>query len=160
MIIACGSYSPVTYLHLRMFEMARDRIRESPRYYCIGGYFSPTSDGYKKPGLASAKHRLAMCSLAVETSDWIMVDPWEASHQEWHRTVLVLKHFDEHLNEIPRKKDAARPNIRIMLLAGGDLIESFGTPLLWSTEDVPQPVPLSCYLSFHVFISCLLFFFS
>ena len=142
MIVACGSFSPVTYLHLRMFEMALDRIRhDSPRYYLIGGYFSPTSDGYKKPGLAPSIHRVEMCRLATEHSTWIMVDPWEASQSQWQRTVFVLDHFHQELNVKPAAVASSfgtgkRPKIRIMLLAGGDLIESFGTPLLWSPFDV------------------------
>ena len=125
-----------------MFEMALDRIRhDSPRYYLIGGYFSPTSDGYQKAGLAPAIHRIHMCQLATEHSSWIMVDPWEALQPQWQRTVLILDHFNEELNLNPSfsfssSSGEERSKIRIMLLAGGDLIESFGTPLLWSPFDV------------------------
>jgi nicotinamide mononucleotide adenylyltransferase len=53
-LVACGSFSPVTYLHLRMFEMARDYIKQQTRFEIIGGYLSPVNDQYKKPGLLSA----------------------------------------------------------------------------------------------------------
>lgn len=44
-------------------------------------------------------HRVRMCELAVDqTSSWLMVDPWEASQDEYQRTAVVLVHFDEHLN--------------------------------------------------------------
>ena len=56
-LIACGSFSPVTYLHLRMFEMAKDYVRQNTDYEIVGGYLSPVSDMYKKPGLLSAYHR-------------------------------------------------------------------------------------------------------
>ena len=56
-LVACGSFSPVTYLHLRMFEMARDYIRHNTDFEVMGGYLSPVSDMYKKPGLLSASHR-------------------------------------------------------------------------------------------------------
>jgi nicotinamide mononucleotide adenylyltransferase len=56
-LVACGSFSPVTYLHLRMFEMARDYIRHNTDFEVVGGYLSPVSDMYKKPGLLSANHR-------------------------------------------------------------------------------------------------------
>jgi nicotinamide mononucleotide adenylyltransferase len=137
-IIACGSFSPVTYLHLRMFEMAWDRVQfDSPRYYLIGGYFSPTSDAYGKAGLAPGHHRIHMCQLATAASHWIMVDDWEVKQKDdWQRTVFVLDHFHHHLNSLPQRLDPSRPTIRIMLLAGGDLIESFGTPGLWAREDV------------------------
>lgn len=56
-LVACGSFSPVTYLHLRMFEMAKDFIRQHTNFEIMGGYLSPVSDMYKKPGLLSANHR-------------------------------------------------------------------------------------------------------
>jgi nicotinamide mononucleotide adenylyltransferase len=56
-LVACGSFSPVTYLHLRMFEMAKDYVRQNTEFEIVGGYLSPVSDKYKKPGLLSAQHR-------------------------------------------------------------------------------------------------------
>jgi nicotinamide mononucleotide adenylyltransferase len=56
-LVACGSFSPVTYLHLRMFEMAKDYIRQHTDFEIMAGYLSPVSDMYKKPGLLSANHR-------------------------------------------------------------------------------------------------------
>jgi nicotinamide mononucleotide adenylyltransferase len=56
-LVACGSFSPVTYLHLRMFEMAKDYVRQNTDFEIVGGYLSPVSDMYKKPGLLSAHHR-------------------------------------------------------------------------------------------------------
>lgn len=56
-LIACGSFSPITYLHLRMFEMAADYVRFNTDFELIGGYLSPVSDAYKKVGLARAHHR-------------------------------------------------------------------------------------------------------
>ena len=56
-LVACGSFSPVTYLHLRMFEMAIDHIRQNTQFEVVGGYLSPVSDKYVKPGLLSSYHR-------------------------------------------------------------------------------------------------------
>jgi len=56
-LVACGSFSPVTYLHLRMFEMARDYVRQNTDFEIVGAYLSPVSEEYKKPGLLSARHR-------------------------------------------------------------------------------------------------------
>ena len=56
-LVACGSFSPITNLHLRMFEMVADHVRFNTDYEIVGGYFSPVSDAYKKSGLASAHHR-------------------------------------------------------------------------------------------------------
>jgi nicotinamide mononucleotide adenylyltransferase len=68
-LVACGSFSPVTYLHLRMFEMAVDFVRQNTEFEVVGGYLSPVSDMYRKPGLLSAAHRFvanAVSRLTVE----------------------------------------------------------------------------------------------
>lgn len=58
-VVACGSFSPITHMHLRMFEMAVDHVKQnmSDVYEVVGGYMSPVSDRYNKSGLASAAHR-------------------------------------------------------------------------------------------------------
>lgn len=57
LLVACGSFSPITFLHLRMFVMAGDYVKENTNFELIGGYLSPVSDAYKKQGLAAAEHR-------------------------------------------------------------------------------------------------------
>ncbi|ONH65563.1 Nicotinamide/nicotinic acid mononucleotide adenylyltransferase 1 [Cyberlindnera fabianii] len=139
-IAACGSFSPITYLHLRMFEMAMDAIREQTRFEVIGGYYSPVSDNYKKRGLAPSHHRVRMCELACErTSSWLMVDAWESLQPTYTRTAKVLDHFNEEIN-VKRggvlTPDGTKRGVKIMLLAGGDLIESMGEPNVWADEDL------------------------
>ncbi|ANB14500.1 nicotinamide-nucleotide adenylyltransferase NMA1 [Sugiyamaella lignohabitans] len=139
-LVACGSFSPITYLHLRMFEMAMDSIREHTRLEVIGGYYSPVSDNYQKPGLAKSHHRVRMCELACErTSSWLMVDAWESLQPTYTRTALVLDHFNEEIN-VRRQgvgtADGQRKPVKIMLLAGGDLIESMGEPNVWAEDDL------------------------
>ncbi|ORX49856.1 Nucleotidylyl transferase [Hesseltinella vesiculosa] len=142
-IVACGSFSPITYLHLRMFEMAKDHFEQGNQYELLAGYFSPVSDAYMKDGLAPAKHRVKMCQLAVDsTSDWMMVDSWESRQDSYQRTAVVLDHFDQELNRPTQgqggvlARDGSRKHIRIMLLAGGDLIASFGHPGVWTSADL------------------------
>jgi nicotinamide mononucleotide adenylyltransferase len=57
-LVCCGSFSPVTCLHLRMLEMAVDYVKLYTKFEVIGGYISPVSSAYVKPGLESAQHRL------------------------------------------------------------------------------------------------------
>lgn len=152
-IVACGSFSPPTYLHLRIFEMAKDQVIESGKYELLAGYYSPVSDHYKKAGLAQARHRVRMCELAVEkTSTWLMVDAWESLQDEYQRTAVVLDHFNEELNgPLKTSSDGGPPQpieggvllnngrrrrIKIMLLAGGDLIQSMGEPGVWADTDL------------------------
>ncbi|KAI7854245.1 hypothetical protein BDC45DRAFT_508994 [Circinella umbellata] len=139
-LVACGSFSPITYLHLRMFEMAQDHFKERNEYELLAGYYSPVSDAYMKEGLAKAKHRVKMCTLAVNsTSDWLMVDSWEPRQGSYQRTAVVLDHFDHELNIAGggiRTKSGEQRKIKIMLLAGGDLIASFGHPGVWAPKDL------------------------
>ncbi|CCM05875.1 uncharacterized protein FIBRA_08112 [Fibroporia radiculosa] len=138
-LVACGSFSPVTYLHLRMFEMAVDYIRQNTDFEIVGGYLSPVSDQYRKPGLLSAYHRVRMCNLAAEqTSSWLMVDPWEA-FQSYQRTAVVLDHFDYEINTRLGgilTPSGERRHARIMLLAGSDLIATMSEPGVWSEPDL------------------------
>jgi len=138
-LVACGSFSPVTYLHLRMFEMAKDYVRQSTDFEIVGGYLSPVSDQYKKPGLLAASHRVQMCALAAEqTSTWLMVDGWEA-FQSYQRTAVVLDHIDYEINTklggVVTESGEQR-NVRVMLLAGSDLIATMSEPGVWSEADL------------------------
>lgn len=167
-LVACGSFSPVTYLHLRMFEMAVDYVRQQTDYEIVGGYLSPVSDMYKKPGLLSAKHRFVsklllffalgvsnhrnsvhMCNLGAEqTSSWLMVDPWEA-FQSYQRTAVVLDHFDHEINTVRggvvTQEGEHRP-VKVMLLAGSDLIATMSEPGVWSEPDVRLTVILRFFV--------------
>ncbi|KAF5097126.1 hypothetical protein D0Z00_002524 [Geotrichum galactomycetum] len=123
-----------------MFEMAMDSIREETRFEVIGGYYSPVSDNYKKQGLAEASHRVRMCELACErTSSWLMVDAWESLQPNYQRTAVVLDHFNHEINIVRggiATSSGKRKGVKIMLLAGGDLIESMGEPNVWANEDL------------------------
>lgn len=141
-LVSCGSFSPPTNLHLRMFEEAADYCEFETEYEVIGGFFSPVGDAYKKAGLASAQHRINMTRIAVEdSSKWIGVDPWEPLHKEYLPTVQVLDHFAHELNDvmggIAPEGGEKRP-IHVALLAGADLIQTMSTPGLWASEDLSR----------------------
>ncbi|KAI9769100.1 MAG: hypothetical protein M1840_004451 [Geoglossum simile] len=132
-LVACGSFSPITYLHLRMFEMAADYVKFNTDFEIVGGYLSPVSDAYKKAGLASAEHRIQMCRMAVNQTDWLMVDDWEATQKDYQTTAIVLDHFEHEINKV---LGGERKPVRIALLAGADLIQTMSTPGLWSKKDL------------------------
>jgi len=141
-LVSCGSFSPPTNLHLRMFEEAADYCEFETDYEVIGGFFSPVGDAYKKAGLASAQHRINMTRIAVaDSSKWIGVDPWEPLHKEYLPTVKVLDHFAYELNDvmggIASEGGEKRP-IHVALLAGADLIQTMSTPGLWAPEDLSR----------------------
>ncbi|MBV97404.1 Nicotinamide/nicotinic acid mononucleotide adenylyltransferase 2, partial [Eschrichtius robustus] len=78
--------------YLSLLERARDYLHKTGRFIVIGGIVSPVHDSYGKQGLVSSRHRLIMCQLAVQNSDWIRVDPWECYQDTWQTTCSVLEH--------------------------------------------------------------------
>ncbi|KAL2135776.1 hypothetical protein VTI74DRAFT_6981 [Chaetomium olivicolor] len=144
-LVACGSFSPITFLHLRMFEMASDFVRFNTDFEVCAGYLSPVSDAYKKVGLAPGYHRVNMCSRAVEQSSWLMVDPFETvnyndkGEPQYVPTAKVLRHFDHEINTVLggiEGTDGQMRKARIALLAGADLVMSMGEPGLWAPKDL------------------------
>jgi hypothetical protein len=83
-----------------------------------------------------------MCNLAAEqTSSWLMVDPWEA-FQSYQRTAVVLDHFEHEINDklggVATLEGEMR-HVKILLLAGSDLIATMSEPGVWSQLDVCSP---------------------
>lgn len=81
-----------------------------------------------------------MCELAAQdTSNWIMVDPWEALQTEYQPTAKVLDHFEYEINEklggVETESGEKRP-VRIVLLAGSDLVRTMGEPGVWDEKDL------------------------
>ncbi|ERE77063.1 nicotinamide mononucleotide adenylyltransferase 2 [Cricetulus griseus] len=64
-------------------------------YQVIEGIISPVNDSYGKKDLVASHHRVAMAQLALQTSDWIRVDPWESEQAQWMETVKVLSYDAE-----------------------------------------------------------------
>lgn len=147
-LLACGSFSPITYLHLRLFgtliideiwaintislsEMARDALEDTDKYQVIGGVLSPVSDAYAKAGLVASHHRISMCEIAVADSDWIVIDHWEATQEDYQTSIKVLHSVK---NRIMSQFGNDR-RVQVLLLAGADLIKSFSSPGLWDYAD-------------------------
>lgn len=167
-LLATGSFNPITVMHLRLFELARDYLHGTGKYKVVKGIISPVSDGYKKKGLVEGSRRIAMAQLATENSDWIEVDPWECSKKEWTETALALRHYQRQLTctdngEIQQKKSGYRKGQKrkrnkicqdipdhncteskappqVKLLCGADMLESLGIPNLWKPEHVDEIV--------------------
>nr|XP_020760748.1 nicotinamide/nicotinic acid mononucleotide adenylyltransferase 3 isoform X1 [Odocoileus virginianus texanus] len=149
-LLACGSFNPITNMHLRLFEVARDHLHQTGRYQVIGGIISPVNDNYGKKDLVPARHRVAMARLALQTSDWIRVDSWESEQAQWMETIKVLRHHhSELLRSLPRMEDpdqgsassptsAAVPELK--LLCGADILKTFQTPNLWKDTHIQEIV--------------------
>lgn len=117
-LLGCGSFSPPTPMHFRMFgkkcgrkeknrnekisvaltEIARDHFRHMGSHNVIGGIMSPVSDAYKKNGLVSSVHRCNMIRLGLQSSDWIRLSDWEARQDGWTRTRKSLQYHQNYIN--------------------------------------------------------------
>ncbi|KAI3357351.1 hypothetical protein L3Q82_015784 [Scortum barcoo] len=162
-LLACGSFNPITNMHLRMFELARDHLQDTGQYKVVKGIISPVGDGYKKKGLIEACHRVEMARLATEDSGWITVDPWESLQPEWVETAKVVRHHYDRLLAAEQNEDDVdtvkyakkrrleenhsedsshhrRDGPQLMLLCGADVLESFGIPDMWKQEDIAEIV--------------------
>nr|XP_004663667.2 nicotinamide/nicotinic acid mononucleotide adenylyltransferase 3 [Jaculus jaculus]XP_044992655.1 nicotinamide/nicotinic acid mononucleotide adenylyltransferase 3 [Jaculus jaculus]XP_044992656.1 nicotinamide/nicotinic acid mononucleotide adenylyltransferase 3 [Jaculus jaculus] len=148
-LLACGSFNPITNMHLRLFEVARDHLHQTGMYQVVQGIISPVNDKYGKKDLVASHHRVAMVRLALQTSDWIRVDPWESEQAQWIETVKVLRHHrSELLSSLPQMEDqdprtapsapAAVPELK--LLCGADVLKTFQTPNLWEDAHIQEIV--------------------
>ncbi|KAM4821618.1 nicotinamide/nicotinic acid mononucleotide adenylyltransferase 3 isoform 1-T2 [Thomomys bottae] len=148
-LLACGSFNPITNMHLRLFEVARDHLHQTGVYRVVQGIISPVSDHYGKKDLVASHHRVAMARLALQTSDWIRVDPWESEQAQWIETVKVLRHHHQELLRPPPLKEAedagkaptapaAVPELK--LLCGADVLRTFQTPNLWKDAHIQEIV--------------------
>ncbi|PNY09746.1 nicotinamide mononucleotide adenylyltransferase 1-like protein [Trifolium pratense] len=144
-LVATGSFNPPTFMHLRMFELARDALN-SKGYCVIGGYMSPVNDAYKKKNLISADHRIQLCHLACKSSEFVMVDPWEANQSTYQRTLTVLSRVHTSICEtglvsrgmLDRQvfNESTVESLKVMLVCGSDLLHSFSIPGFWIPEQV------------------------
>ncbi|CAI9732611.1 nicotinamide/nicotinic acid mononucleotide adenylyltransferase 1-like isoform X1 [Octopus vulgaris] len=144
-LLSCGSYNPITNMHLRMFELARDNLQRNGRYNVIGGIVSPVNDNYGKKDLISSYHRCKMVEKSLESSDWIILDRWESDLNCWTETRHVLAYHSNRLNSSETTNhigdENQNPNaILVKLLCGADLLESFGVPNLWRKEHIEEIV--------------------
>ncbi|KAG5898789.1 hypothetical protein JTB14_010999 [Gonioctena quinquepunctata] len=158
-LLACGSFNPPTNMHLRMFEIARDHLHRLGNHIVVGGIISPVHDAYGKKELESSTHRLAMIGAALQNHDWVKLSEWECKQESWSRTQEVLQHHQNYLNALLNRNHYCSNNInddedwipenirngtndpvKVKLLCGADLLESFGTPGLWLDEDISDIV--------------------
>lgn len=130
-LLAGGTFNPITIMHLRMLELAKHQLERDGKQQVIGGILSPTHDRYGKNELLSAHHRCRMIELAVERSPWLRLSRWECDEQsEWSRLLTVLHHH----------RSEQLPDIELRFVCGADVLRSFSVPGLWLEEDVERIV--------------------
>ena len=128
-LVSCGCFSPITIMHTLIFEQIRNSL-QSQNISVIGGILSPAHDSYAKKGLIPFKFRKEMCEMAIKDSEWITVSDWEGKQEKWIETAKVLKYHKEELDKHFKK------SIKLLLIGGTDLIDSFLIPNIWSDVDM------------------------
>jgi len=71
-----------------------------------------------------------MVSQALENNDWVKLSTWESDKKEWTPTLEVLNYHKSTLGI------ALGNDFKVMLLCGGDLVETFLIPNVWKNEHV------------------------
>uniref|UniRef100_UPI0037E7E7F8 nicotinamide/nicotinic acid mononucleotide adenylyltransferase 3 n=1 Tax=Semicossyphus pulcher TaxID=241346 RepID=UPI0037E7E7F8 len=147
-LLACGSFNPITNQHMRLFELARDHMHSTGQYQVVGGIVSPVSDGYGKQGLVLAKHRIAMARLALQSSNWVTVDDWESQQPDWTETVVTMRyHYGRILKDYDQSEGTHKdcnanpltsPRLKLKLLCGADFLNTFKIPGLWQDDHVEE----------------------
>lgn len=119
-LVTTGGFSPIHYGHLSMMETAKNALEQQGRTV-VGGYFSPSHDHYvneKYGGEAklSASHRIHLAHEVTDESDWLMVDPWEASYVPTDVNFTdVIRHLKSYLNH-----HLPSPDVDVMYVSGAD----------------------------------------
>ncbi|XP_044769036.1 nicotinamide/nicotinic acid mononucleotide adenylyltransferase 3-like [Neomonachus schauinslandi] len=119
-------------------------------YQVFRGIISPVNDNYRKKDLVAAHHWVAMAWLALQTSNWAWVGPWESEQVQWMETVKVLRHHhSELLRSLPQKEGldhgracstAPRAVPELKLLCGADVLKTFQNPNLWKDTHIQEIV--------------------
>nr|CAH7757274.1 unnamed protein product [Callosobruchus chinensis] len=111
----------------------------------VGGVVSPVHDSYGKKDLEPSYHRISMLKVALKDHDWVRLSEWECRQESWSRTRQVLQYHQNNRFDVNESDTSWIPEnvknndvgpVKIKLLCGADLLESFGTPGLWADADV------------------------
>uniref|UniRef100_A0A1I8ANI3 Nicotinamide/nicotinic acid mononucleotide adenylyltransferase 3 n=1 Tax=Steinernema glaseri TaxID=37863 RepID=A0A1I8ANI3_9BILA len=138
-LLASGAFNPPTFMHFRMFERAKDFLERTLSLEVLEGVVSPCSDYGANPDLVASIHRLKMVELIASGTDWISTDAWESEQRGHIRVLDVLRHVQTRM-----EKKYGPEKLRVMLLCGGDVMESFAkiSPEvdMWRTSDLTEIV--------------------
>lgn len=116
-LLTTGGFDPLHDGHIEMMELAKKKLEEVG-YDIVGGYFSPSHDDYvlNKPfNCRISSQRIKDCREIVDDSDWLMIDPWEATY------VSTYINFTDVINRLELYlKKYVRDDIKVAYVFGGD----------------------------------------
>lgn len=106
-LVSTGCFNPVHDGHIHMMEAAKKAV-EAKGWYVAGGFLSPSHDNYAsvKPNHLPAADRIALASIATESSDWLTVDAWESMGVPYSINFTdVIRQFQLIANHISNNKE-------------------------------------------------------
>ena len=139
-LLVLGSFNPPHEWHARLPGVVAEALkRPSERFpngaHVVGAFLSPVHDGYGKPGLEKAEHRIAMARIAVADKPGVAVDTWEATRPQHQRSLAVASSLHRRVGRVARAHGAAEAPA-VVIACGSDLVKSMATPGHWRPEDV------------------------
>lgn len=137
-LVMCGAFNPIHSAHIQLYEASKRKMEEE-NSVVLGGFVSPVSDAYKKPGLASFRDRSAVVELALEDHAELALDEWEGLQPTYTRTYFVLAHIEVEIREYYQSSEPTAMNdvqssgqeLKVVFACGGDLFASFFIPNVW-----------------------------
>ena len=139
-IVTTGAFCPIHKGHVQMLETAKLEL-ESRGIAVLGGYICPDHDRYVsskiRSGTLSAAQRLELCELAVEKSDWLMVDRWAAIYASSSvGFTTIVDHIDKMVNH---HIQTTRPIRTVYAFGGDNAMFAFSFAARWSCVCVLRP---------------------
>ncbi|KAL6069476.1 Nicotinamide/nicotinic acid mononucleotide adenylyltransferase 2 [Balamuthia mandrillaris] len=102
-LVSSGAFSPIHKSHLQLLEDAKKYCESDGKSKVVAGYLSPSDDRSVKGKLQGdwieAKHRIEMCKIAVQDSDWLDVSDWESGHRGWSSPTMLLNHIAAYIEQ-------------------------------------------------------------
>ncbi|GET87690.1 hypothetical protein, conserved [Leishmania tarentolae] len=146
----CGSFNPIHNAHLKLYDAAKRSIDGTGGRVVLGGFLSPVSDGYGKPGLRSAADRVQIIRKALCQHPELNLDTWECQQPTYTRTLFVLQALEEHVNTWYTQSEPAAMEwlalhgrrVRVVFVCGADLFSSFWVPGCWRLRLLRQLLDL------------------
>ncbi|KPI89083.1 hypothetical protein ABL78_1819 [Leptomonas seymouri] len=151
----CGSFNPIHSAHFKLYSAAKTALEADNTHTVLGGFVSPVSDAYGKPGLKSAAQRVRIVEDAVRGHMELNLDTWECQQPTYTRTFYVLQQLEQHVdawytqhepNEMNELKTYGR-RVRVIFVCGADLFSSFWRPGCWALHLLKQLLD-----AFHVVV--------
>jgi nicotinic acid mononucleotide adenylyltransferase len=139
-LVTTGAFCPIHQGHVQLLETAKREL-ESRGMAVLGGYICPDHDDYVsskiRSGSLSAAQRLELCELAVEESDWLMVDRWAAIYAS---SAVGFTTIVGHIDKMIKQHIKTTKPIHIVYTFGGDNAAfAFSFVARWSCVCVLRP---------------------